>query len=204
MDPLPELLRQKADLRRQAEQRRRDQPDKDAISAAIVARFADLSEYQAAPTVMLYVHVRDEVRTHDLIATALAQGKRVVTPYCVDRDLELFHLENLSELAIGYYGLLEPRSELRALPGKRIAIQQVDLVMTPGVAFDRQGGRLGHGKGFYDRLLARARPDTPRIAVAFECQLFPQVPMADYDVPVDKVVTELAAYPGRGREAGRA
>jgi 5-formyltetrahydrofolate cyclo-ligase len=75
----------------------------------------------------------------------------------------------------------------------------LNLVMVPGVAFDRRGARMGHGKGYYDKLLEHARPDTPLVALAFECQLFDEIPTAEHDVFMDKIITEKAIYPGRGR-----
>ncbi len=67
------------------------------------------------------------------------------------------------------------------------------------MAFDRRGGRLGHGFGYYDKLLQRARPDTPLVALAFECQLFDAIPMQEHDIFMDRIVTEEAVYPGKGR-----
>ncbi|MCR4412356.1 MAG: 5-formyltetrahydrofolate cyclo-ligase [Thermoguttaceae bacterium] len=194
MDPIAELRRQKAAIRQQAEAARAKQPNKDQLSRAICRRFADLAEFAAAPTVMLYVDIRHEVRTREFIRSTLALGKRVVVPYCDGDELSLFHLHSLDELVPSVFGLLEPPAELRALPARRIDIVEVDLVMVPGVAFDRRGGRLGHGKGYYDRLLRRARRDTLRVGVAFECQVFPAVPMDEHDVPMDRLVTEAAVY----------
>jgi len=108
-------------------------------------------------------------------------------------------LEDLSELAAGTLGIPEPRHELRSLPERRIAPGELDLVMVPGLAFDRRGGRVGHGKGYYDRLLARVRPDALLAGVAFECQVFPQVPMLDYDVLMDRVITERTVYHGHSQ-----
>jgi 5-formyltetrahydrofolate cyclo-ligase len=71
--------------------------------------------------------------------------------------------------------------------------------MVPGVAFDRMGARMGHGFGYYDRLLEHARPDTPLVALAFECQLFPSIPTQAHDIFMDQVITETTIYPGRGR-----
>jgi len=82
---------------------------------------------------------------------------------------------------------------------KHVDVEELDLIMVPGVAFDRRGGRSGHGMGYYDKLLEHARPDTPLVALAFECQLFEEVPTAEHDVYMDKVVTEAAVYQGRGR-----
>jgi len=92
---------------------------------------------------------------------------------------------------------------LRLLPDKQCTAEELDLVMVPGVAFDRRGARMGHGKGYYDKLLQHARPDTPLVALAFECQLFPEVPVAGHDIFMDKIITESAVYEGRGRTPGR-
>jgi 5-formyltetrahydrofolate cyclo-ligase len=73
------------------------------------------------------------------------------------------------------------------------------LIMVPGVAFDQEGGRTGHGKGYYDKLLEHARPDTPLVALAFECQMFEGIPMQAHDIYMDKVITETDVYVGRGR-----
>ena len=188
--------RAKEAIRQQAHANRRVQPDKDLLSRVICEKFVALPEYAAARTLLLYVDFGDEIRTRKLLSAALESDRRVVVPYCVRNDLRLFQLESMDELAGGTWGILEPKQELRRLERKRVDVAGVDLVMVPGVAFDRSGGRLGHGKGYYDRLLKHARPDTPLVALAFECQLFPDVPMLPHDVFMDKVVTEAAIYRG--------
>jgi len=199
MPPVEPSLALKQEIRRQARCRRGDQPDKEGLSKIIWERFLTLPEYAAAETVMFYVDARSEVRTRPFLPGAIAAGKRVVVPYCVEGELDLFHLESMEELAPGYFGIQEPRPELRALPGKRVEPVELSLVMVPGLAFDRRGGRTGYGKGYYDRLLRRAVRDTRRVAVAFECQLFPEVPMLEYDAFMDKVITEKAIYETRPR-----
>lgn len=189
----------KQEIRQAAHDNRRAQANKDEVSATIVERFMELPEYRAARTVMFYVDVRDEVRTRHALPTGIASGKRIVIPYCVDGELELFHLESMDELEVGMYKILEPREELRDVPAKRLQASALDLVMVPGVAFDRQGGRTGHGKGYYDKLLEHARADAPLVALAFESQMFPEIPCESHDIYMDKVVTELTTYTGRGR-----
>jgi 5-formyltetrahydrofolate cyclo-ligase len=198
---LNELQLQKKAIREQAHAARNAQPEKDALSRRILARFFELPAYAAARTVMFYVDVRSEVRTRHDLPTALTHGKRIVVPYCVANELELFRLEDMNELALGAYKILEPKPELRERPEKRVAVEELDLVMVPGVAFDRSGARMGHGFGYYDRLLHRARPDAPLVALAFECQLFPSIPTQPHDVFMDQVVTEVALYAGKGRPA---
>lgn len=194
-----ELALKKQSIREAAHANRRAQVDKDAVSQEIVARFLALPEYMAARTVMFYIDVRDEVRTQHALPTALLSGKRIVVPFCVDGELELFHLESMDELSTGKYKILEPRIELQGVPAKRLRPEDLDLIMVPGVAFDKQGGRTGHGKGYYDKLLQHARPDCPLVALAFECQIFPEIPVQSHDIYMDKVVTEKSVYTGRGR-----
>ena len=197
--PVSELYELKTAIRKQAHENRRAQVEKDAVSEKIVDRFMDLTEYHSANTVMFYVDVRDEVRTRQALPAALASGKRIVVPYCLDGELELFLLENMEELELGMYKILEPKNELRTIEAKRLMPADLDLVMVPGVAFDRNGGRTGHGKGYYDKLLQHARLDAPLIALAFECQMFEKIPAESHDIYMDKVVTEDAVYPGKGR-----
>jgi 5-formyltetrahydrofolate cyclo-ligase len=200
--PADDFRERKKALRERAHAARNAQPDKEALSFVICAKLVSLPEYATARTVMYYVDVRSEARTRHHLPAALGHDKRIVVPYCVAGELELFHLASMDELAVGTYRILEPRAELRELPGKRVAPAELDLVVVPGVAFDRQGGRLGHGLGYYDKLLRHARPDAPLVALAFECQLFPEIPMGSHDVYMDRVITEAAVYRGRGRSAG--
>lgn len=190
----------KQQIREQAHAARRALENKDELSVQITDRVRALPEYQRAAVVMYYIDVRAEVRTRHALPAALASGKTIVVPWCNEHgELELFRLASMDELELGMYRILEPRPELRLLPDKQIAPHELDLILVPGVAFDRQGGRTGHGKGYYDKLLQHARADAPLIALAFECQLFPEIPMQDHDIYMDKVVTESAVYKGRGR-----
>lgn len=189
-------------IRKQAHENRRNQEQKDELSDVILARFFELPEFEKARTVMFYVDVRTEVRTRQALPKALETGKRIVVPWCnAAGELELFLLENMDELSLGMYRILEPKEELRHLPEKIVRPEEIDLIMVPGVAFDRRGGRTGHGKGYYDKLLEHARRDCPLVALAFECQLFPEIPMQSHDVFMDKVITEVTIYTGRGRPA---
>lgn len=193
------IAERKQEIRKTAHENRKNQLNKDAVSQAIVNRFIELPEYASAATVMFYVDVRDEVRTRHALPDAIQGNKRIVIPYCVDGELELFHLESMDELEIGMYKILEPRAELRDTASKRLAPEDLDLIMVPGVAFDAQGGRTGHGKGYYDKLLEHARPDAPLVALAFECQMFPEIPCEQHDIYMDKVVTEQRVCIGKGR-----
>ena len=199
-DDRESLYALKTAIRKQAHENRRNQENKDEVSQQIVERFLQLPEYSVAKTVMFYVDVRDEVRTRQALPDALKSGKRIVVPYCLDDELELFWLESMEELELGMYRILEPKNELRTVAAKHLQPEDLDLVMVPGVAFDREGGRTGHGKGYYDKLLQHARRDAPLVALSFECQLFDRIPAEEHDIYMDKVVTEKDTYIGRGRK----
>lgn len=195
-----QLSQRKTEIRTAAHEARRNQPDKENVSQQITDRVLALPEYQSADCVMWYIDVRAEARTRHALPAALESGKRIVIPYCVDGELELFHLESMEELETGMYKILEPREDLRSVAAKRVDVSELDLILVPGVAFDARGGRTGHGKGYYDKLLENAKPETPLIALAFECQMFDEIPMQDHDIFMDKVVTETNVYDGIGRK----
>jgi 5-formyltetrahydrofolate cyclo-ligase len=200
MNEAGDFQARKKAIREQAHANRNAQPDKDELSRQICENFLGLPAYLAAKTAMFYIDVRSEVRTRQHLPPALASGKKIVVPWCNDNgELELFHLTSMEELAVGMYRILEPKPELRALPERQVQPEDLDIVMVPGVAFDRSGARMGHGKGYYDKLLQHARRDAPLVALAFECQLFPEIPVAPHDIFMDMIITEKALYPGKGR-----
>lgn len=190
-----EVAALKKTIREEAHARRNALENKDELSKQIVARFMSLPEYAQAKTVLFYVDVRSEVRTRHSLEEALKSGKTIAIPWCTETvELALFHLESMDELAVGMYKILEPKPELRMLPEKQVDPKSLDLVMVPGVAFDRRCARMGHGKGYYDKLLENVRPGTPLIALAFECQFFPEIPVAPHDVFMSKIITEKTIY----------
>ena len=150
---------------------------------------------------------RSEVRTRHALPAALASGKTIVVPYCTVDDfgankLGLWRLESMDELVVGNWKILEPPRDRWGEPGKEFQPEQLDIVIVPGVAFSRGGGRMGNGQGYYDRLLDRVRPDCPLVALCYECQLFDDLIVGPHDVFMDTVVTEAATYHGQGRSPG--
>jgi 5-formyltetrahydrofolate cyclo-ligase len=184
----------KRTLRDTAMRRRHQQPDKDRLSRTIVSALVDLPEFRQAERPVLYVDVRDEVLTWPLITTRLASGSPVILPFCQDGDLQLCRIDQWTQLAPGAYGILEPIASIRLAGDRHTAAADIDLIVVPGVAFDRRGHRLGHGFGYYDRLLARVSDSTSLVGLAYDCQLFDNVPHEPHDVAVDVIVTESAVY----------
>ncbi len=195
----------KSRQRRKAYDARNEQIDKDVMSRIICAQFVAHPVYQQAKTVMWYIHCRSEVRTQSALLGELDAGKRMVIPYCTKdqqghNKLGLWWLEDFAELVPGMWGILEPPKQRWGELGKEVAPEQLDCVMVPGVAFDRNGGRLGNGAGYYDRLLKGVRADAVLIGVCFESQLVEQVSMDAHDVAMDIVMTEKNLYAGKGRQ----
>ena len=194
MEQPTDSQRRKQEIRKEARDRRGRQQNAEHLSRHIFDQLAKLPQYGSATTVMSYMSFHSEVSTQEFVARAWKDGKRVVIPYCVEDRLGLFHLQSFEDLTPGMLGILEPKAELRGHTERCVGPEKLDLIAVPGLAFDRQCGRVGYGKGYYDRLLHQVRAETAVVAVAFQCQIFPEIPVLPYDVRVDKVITESAVY----------
>lgn len=186
--------RSKPQLRQQALDGRREVAQAQAVSRLIMERVLELPEFRRAGSLLLYVDARTEVRTREAIGRLLADGRPVAVPYCQDAHLELFRLKDLSELSAGRFGILEPDLELRGRSDRKVDPANLELVVVPGLAFDPRGARLGHGHGFYDRLLRDVGPETFLVAPAFQCQMFDELPTEAHDVFMHCIVTEERTY----------
>lgn len=157
-------------------------------SAAIHRHLFTLPEFVRAHSVALFVSFKSEVLTGSMIRGALALSKVVVVPRTdrAGRKLLFFPVNDYpGDLVTGTWGILEPPPH-RANP---VALKGIDLVVTPGAVFDRRGGRVGYGGGFYDGLLKSFHK--PSVALAFAAQLVEEVPAErNHDEPVDIIITE--------------
>jgi 5-formyltetrahydrofolate cyclo-ligase len=199
-----ELLELKSQLRRKAYDARNAQPNKDEVSSLAMAKLVELPEYRQAQTVLWYLDCRSELRTRHALAAALNGDKRIVVPYCTTDDhgankLGLWLLESIEEMVVGKWNILEPPRDRWNEPGKVVSPEELDFVMVPGVGFDRRGGRMGNGQGYYDRLLQSVRLNCKLVAPCYESQLMDEIAMGPHDVYMDKVVTEAQVYTGKGR-----
>jgi 5-formyltetrahydrofolate cyclo-ligase len=205
-DTLTDLIDRKGAMRRAAYDARAAQDDKNGASQVALANFLELPEYREAATALWYIDCRSELRTKQALPAALASGKRIVVPYCtVDahgaNKLGLWRLESMDELVIGKWKILEPPQQRWGEPGKEVDPAELDIVMVPGVGFSRDGGRMGNGQGYYDRLLERVRVNCWLVGLCYECQLFDDLIVGPHDVFMDKIVTERTVYEGRGRRS---
>ncbi len=204
-EELEAVMERKNAMRREAYDRRNAQENKDEISTGACQKFMGLPEYQRAKIAMWYIDCRSETRTKTQLLEEVARGeKKIIVPYCTEDEngenkLGLWWMESLEEMVVGKWNILEPPKEMWGNPEKEVEPEDLDIIMVPGVGFDRKGGRMGNGQGYYDRLLEKARPDCPLVALCYESQLFDEILVAPHDVYMDKVITEDVVYEGIGR-----
>jgi 5-formyltetrahydrofolate cyclo-ligase len=167
------------------------------LSRQIQERFQDQPYFQQAQTLGLYSAINREVATDLLGVVALRCAKQISYPRVVGADLYFHQVAAADELQSGAFGVAEPSASANC-----IAIEDLDLLVVPGVAFDVRGYRLGYGKGFYDRYLVGRPQSLTTVGFAFEFQLFEQLPVEEHDQPLDYIVTETRVIPCRNDAAG--
>ncbi len=160
-------------------------------SEIIVRKFFLIEDYRKSTNILLYYPFRSEIDTTIIIKRALRDGKKVILPRVGTRGLELFFIDDISlQLEKGSYGIMEP------IPGScGIAkTADIDLVIVPGVSFDKKLNRLGYGGGFYDRLLQKINRKVHKISLCFEMQISEKIPISEHDIKVDLLITESNTY----------
>ena len=150
-------------------------------SAALAKAFYETAEYKNAKTIYGYLPYNQEVRTTQMLAHALADGKQVAVPKVYGDEMKFILLSDLNQVAKGYAGIPEPIAD------GPVAADPTALVLMPGLAFDPEGHRLGYGGGFYDKFLA-TEPDHPTLALCYDFQMLPHLDTESYDIPVDRVL----------------
>ena len=147
----------------------------------------DMKEFKQSECVLFYVSYDNEVFTHDMIKETLSMGKKVVVPVS-DVEKKVLVLSDLrcwDDLAVGSYNILEPPIDKIS----EVSVDDIDLIVVPGVGFDILGYRIGHGWGYYDKLLKKGR-NIVSVGLAFECQIVDEIPTESHDYPVDMIITE--------------
>lgn len=146
--------------------------------------------YQSAEAVLVYMDYRSEVITTGLVEELLTDpSKRVFAPRVLGMNISFYEIWTLEELEPGYQGIREPAQNEEKMFTHTLAKELKSLILIPGAVFDRQRGRMGYGKGFYDRFLANYI-ELSGAALAFDCQIAKNVPMEEHDVRPGIIVTE--------------
>ena len=188
------LAGRKSDLRSRMRRLRGSLPpaERSRMATMVEEALFTLDEVRGAGTVLLFYAFGSEVPTAGISERFLRAGSRVLLPYLDEAGMEAAEVRGDEPTHPTSYG---PRE-----PARRVAVdpRTVDLVITPGLAFDARGHRLGYGGGHYDRYFARLGPSALRVGVAFSVQLVDEVPTEPSDRPVDVVVTDAGVLDARG------
>lgn len=185
------MKKQKKELRKKVINERDQLTEKDIAgkSRLIGENLFSLQAYRNAEIIMYFISFGTEVDTRPMVEETIRQGKIALAPKPRPEERKMIPSRILdwdNDFIPGAYNIPEPKEE--AL--RPYNPDQIDLLIVPGVAFDLKGNRLGYGGGYYDRFFALLKPGTPLVALVFELQVVPEVPVEEWDRRVDVIVTE--------------
>jgi 5-formyltetrahydrofolate cyclo-ligase len=144
--------------------------------------------FKEAKVVMFYVSLKDEVATFSMIDEAIMIGKKVCVPVIIKEDMRLIAgaiKDRKADLERQHFGIYQPKEgHVQEVP-----LEDIDLIVVPGIAFDKSNVRLGRGHGYYDRFLSSLSDKTKTIGLAFDFQVVECLPCDSHDIPVWKTIT---------------
>jgi len=147
------------------------------------------NEFKNSKNIMFYMSFKKEADTQRIIKELLkTKEKKILVPYIIKRDLRLHvsELKDFNELEPKTFGILEPKEAYT----REFNPDKLDLVIVPGIAFDKTGHRIGYGYGYYDRFLKTIKKDAIKIGLCYDFQLVEKIPEEEHDVPMDIIITD--------------
>ncbi len=160
-----------------------------AKSSAAQAQFLSLPEFLRAKTLALYSPIRNEVETGSILTAVLARGNQVCYPRVVADELRFFQVESPVDLQVGRFGIGEPPHQ-----ANEVEPAQIELLLVPGIAFDRHGQRLGYGRGYFDRLLNGGCFAGLSVGFGYDFQIQDRLPAEAHDQRIALLVTDKEIY----------
>lgn len=161
--------------------------EKEKLDEIVFQKVIDSREYKDAKVIFLFVSYKDEVDTHRIIGQALQDEKIVCVPKTISmkEGMNAIQIKDFQDLVEGNYGILEPRNH-------EFIIKEniIDVSFIPGLAFDKKGGRVGYGGGFYDRFLRKTRSNSKKVGIGYSFQILDEVPMEKHDIFIDRIITD--------------
>ncbi len=161
-----------------------DKGDLSKKNRELKKKLENLPEFSKAKIIMFYVSTEDEAETQSMIKDALTLGKKVIIPYLGREEILLSELKDFNELEKGKFGILEPKKEYI----RKFDAGKVDLIIAPGIVFDKKCRRIGFGEGYYDRLLRKSK--AVKVGLAYDFQVVEYIPAPVHDVLLDYIVTD--------------
>ena len=181
-------MESKKELRKRILSIRNNMPGEDVVNNSRIIRdkIIGLDVYKQSKVIFIYMDFKNEVMTSDLIKHMLSEKKRVVVPYTdtISTVLIPSEITGESDLKLNSFGYSEPK---KVSP---VNIEEIDLVIVPGLVFDKNLNRIGFGKGYYDRILNKLKASARKVAVAHDFQVLEEIPAEEHDVKMDMIITE--------------
>jgi len=173
----------KQELRQQIRRRKRAMTEQEIRekSELLARMFFASEEYRNARSIYGYLAFNQEVRTLPILEQALRDGKRVAVPKCYGEEMRFLWLSDLTAVQVTPMGNPEPVAD------GPVAEDETALVLMPGLAFDKEGRRIGYGGGYYDKFLARER-NHPTLALCYDFQVLDHLETEEFDIPVDRIL----------------
>lgn len=156
-------------------------------SFSIFLNLKKLEVFENAGQLLCYINIKNEVMTNDILRYFWTQNKKTAAPKVLGNKMDFYYFSNESELLKGYFDIPEPAD---VTDDNRLVIDKEDVIIIPGLAFDIKGGRVGYGKGFYDKYMTKNKNLT-KIAIAYDFQISENIiETSEYDVKPDYIVTD--------------
>lgn len=186
-------MESKVQLRKRIKEKRNalSETERTSYSAQICNRLREQSWYANAHMILVYSAIQSEVDLSLFCAQARKDGKILYFPKVFGEEMEFFRVDDTAQLVAGAFSVMEPNIEefaLSSYPSDAGA-----PVLVPGVAFSESGGRIGYGKGYYDRYIS-AHTNLFPVGICFECQLLDMIPAEPQDIAMQQIVTEKQVY----------
>ena len=176
----------KSKLRKEAREKRKQILNREISDELIAEKLLSLDEYKGAKTILIYASLDEEIKTDDIINRALSDDKRVAVPYCYDEsgNMGFYLISSVDELETGSFNVREPDKN----QCEKLENFSDSIIIVPGMMFDKSGFRLGYGKGYYDRFLAKYNQIS--IGLCYDEMLVSSLPRGEFDKNVDIIITQ--------------
>lgn len=182
-------MKTKAEIRREMLEKLKnmDKEEKERRNARIREKLFSYDRFKKANVIMSYVSKPYEVDTWDIIKRSLEMGKKVAVPFILEQERLILPslIVDHRELIPGPFGIYQPHPDNL----RQLNLNQIEIILVPGLAFDKQGNRIGHGQGYFDRFLKKISPNAHTIGLAYEFQILNTLPFDPEDIPVSTLIS---------------